>query len=799
MKRYLFLLFLILVQQVSLAQGTQTIRGRVMDAELKMPLIGVNVVLTSDTSKFIGGITDLDGYYRLEGVPLGKHTLRFSYVGYLEQMLGNIIVTSGKEVILDVELDQSAEILEGVEITAESQQGEALNEMATVSSRAFTIEETDRYAGSRGDPARMASNFAGVNGADDSRNDIVVRGNSPIGVLFRLEGVDIPNPNHFAIPGSGGGPVGILNNKVLGNSDFYTGAFPAEFGNAVAGVFDLNMRSGNNENFEFTGQFGFLGTEITAEGPINKEKRSSFLVNYRYSSLSIFTAAGIPIGTDAVPRYQDAAFKLNFPNKKGSFSVFGVGGASGIDILISDQEEPSVEIFGEQNKDQYFATGLGILGANYVRTINDKTYLRLTVAGSHEYQNSYHEEVFRHTDTEGQFVVDSLLPFMRYRFAANRISGNAVVNYRPNPKNTFKFGLLNDRYAANYHDTLLAFGDPYTLRWDNDLTTLLVRPYAQWKHKFSDRLTLNAGLHALYFSLNGSVSPIEPRVGLKWEPKKGKKFAFGYGLHSQTQPLYIYSYQLPVSDGSYTLHNEDIDLTKSHHFVLSYGNSLWKGMRFNAEVYYQYLYNVPIEKRSSSFSSVNLGSGFARYFPDTLQNNGTAQNYGLELTVEKFFSNEFFFMITTSLFESEYVGSDGVMRPTDFNGNWIANLLLGQNFKTGKRSNLSLGLKVSAAGGKRYSPVDDTLSALAQEIVLVDSLHNTIKLKDYFRTDLKINYRLNAKKVTHEIGLDLVNILNTKNILKFTYAPDPTNPAQSAIREEYQLGFLPIFYYKIDF
>lgn len=799
MKRLILFMLLVAFQMNGFAQVTQTIRGRVLDAELKMPLVGVNVVLLGDTSKFIGAVSDLDGYYRLDNIPLGKHALKFTYIGYLEQVVGNVLVTSGKEVILDLLMDPSVKDIDIVEITADAPQGEAMNEMATVSSRAFTIEETNRYAGSRGDPARMASNFAGVNGADDSRNDIVVRGNSPIGVLFRLEGVDIPNPNHFAIPGSGGGPVGILNNKVLGNSDFYTGAFPAEFGNAVAGVFDLNMRQGNNENVEFTGQFGFLGTELTAEGPINKEKRSSFLVNYRYSTLSIFTAAGIPIGTDAVPRYQDAAFKLNFPNKKGSISFFGVGGASGIDILISDQDEPSVEIFGEQNKDQYFDTGMGIVGANYVRTINKKTYMRLTLAASHEYQNSFHKEVFRHTDAEGLFVVDSLVPFMRYRFAANRISGNVVFNYRPNPKNTFKYGVLNDQFNASYHDTLLSSDGNNLLRWNNDIATFLIRPYAQWKHKFSDKFTMNAGLHALFFTLNNTYSPLEPRFGLKWEPKKGTKLAFGYGLHSQTQPLYLYSYQLPTSTGDYVLHNEKIDLTKSHHFALSYSSLLWDNMRFKAETYYQYLYDVPVELRSSSFSTVNLGSGFSRYFPDTLTNSGMAQNYGLELTVEKFFNNEFFFMITTSIFESEYKGSDGELRPTDFNGNWIANLLLGQNFTTGERSTLSIGLKVSAAGGKRYSPVDDSLSVLANEIVLVDSLHNSIKLKDYFRTDIKINYRINAKKVTHEIGLDLVNILGTKNILKFTYAPDPNNPSESAIREEYQLGFLPIFYYKIDF
>ena len=796
----ILLSFLSLVFALSVfGQGTQTIRGRVTDAEIFAPLVGVNIVLLSDTTQFVGTTTDLDGYYRFDGLTPGRHTLLFRYVGYQERLVANVILNSGKETILDVKLEESAETLDEIEITAETKQGEALNDMATVSARAFTIEETDRYAGSRGDPARMASNFAGVGGADDSRNDIVVRGNSPTGVLFRLEGVDIPNPNHFAIAGSGGGPVSILNNKVLGNSDFYTSAFPAEFGNGLAGVFDLRMRPGNNEKHEFTGQFGFLGTELSAEGPINKEKRSSYLVNYRYSTLNIFTSAGIDIGTTAVPRYQDGAFKLNFPNKKGGLSIFGVGGISKIDIKISDQVQPEVEIFGEQNKDQFFSTGMGVIGANYTRSLTDKSYLRVIASASHEYQNSYHEQVYRHVNAEGLYVIDSLPPFMRYKFAISKYSGHVFVNQKVNKKNTVKVGLMVDAYNFFFRDTLFDGRlDPqnFTFRWNYEGTAMLTRAYALWKHKFSDKLVLNAGLHSMYASQGDALSPIEPRVGLRWEASDRTTLALGYGLHSQQTAPYLYFYLLPGQD---QLHNENIGLSKSHHVVGSFDRVLSKSSRIKVEAYYQSLFNIPVERRSSSFSAVNIGSGFSRLFPDTLVNEGTAYNYGVELTVEKFFSQKFFFMITASLFESKYKGSDGVTRSSDWNGNWIFNVLGGREFVTGERSSLSLGAKVTAAGGRRYSPVDTAASAAFGEIIFVDSLRNTDQLRDYFRADLKINYKINAKKVTHEIGLDLVNILNTKNVLKLTYAPDPTDPSANAIREEYQLGFLPVFYYRIDF
>ncbi|MBW3546457.1 MAG: carboxypeptidase-like regulatory domain-containing protein, partial [Bacteroidetes bacterium] len=336
MKRLIFLSMLA-CSTVSAQNLTQTVRGTVVDKETRFPLIGASVVLTSDTTGTLGTIAGIEGDFRLEKVPVGRQSFKVSFIGYEEVILNNIVVSSAKEVVMEISMEESQVQLAEVVVKA-TRDGDASNEMALVSARSFTIEETERYAGSRGDPARMASNFAGVQGADDSRNDIVIRGNSPQAVLWRLEGVNVPNPNHFNIPGTAGGPVSMINNKTLANSDFYTGAFPAEFGNSIAGVFDLNMRNGNNSRHEFSGQFGFLGTEIFAEGPLSRKRKSSYLVSYRYSTLALFSGLGIDIGTTAVPRYQDAAFKLNFPlQKNASLAVFGMGGNSHIDIMISDQ------------------------------------------------------------------------------------------------------------------------------------------------------------------------------------------------------------------------------------------------------------------------------------------------------------------------------------------------------------------------------------------------------------------------------------------------------------------------------
>ncbi|MBR9923240.1 MAG: TonB-dependent receptor [Bacteroidetes bacterium] len=804
------LLFLILLLPLGLAAQTltQTIRGTVVDSESKFPLIGVSVSVSLEDGAIIGTVTEVDGTFRLEEVPVGRQTVNLTYLGYEPAILNNIIVSSAREVILDVEMEESVAELQEVTVVAQ-RDGEVRNEMATVSARQFSVEETDRYAGSRGDPGRMASNFAGVQGADDSRNDIVIRGNSPQGVLWRLEGVNIPNPNHFAIPGTGGGPVTILNNKYLANSDFFTGAFPAEFGNSVAGVFDLRMRNGNNEKHEFSGQLGFLGTELLAEGPISKENKSSYLLSYRYSTLQLFTFMGIDVGTDAIPQYQDAAFRLNFPTKKGgNIAFWGLGGISDINIVLSEAEAPDTTtlIFGSNDRDQYFGSTMGVAGVTWTQPTNENTYIKVTGSASYQKVDAYHDYIFRHVE-DGQFVVDSLPQILGYSFAETKYSLYGFVNHKINRRQTLKAGLNVDYIGMNYLDsvrvvTLNPEPDPaaltdWRIRWDANEGAILLQPYINWKYKASERLTLTAGLTSLYFSINNnSFSPIEPRVGMSYDLDEASKLSFGYGLHSQILPGYLYYYGYETVGDDPQEHNLNLGLQKSHHLVLGYERLLGKSFRLKAETYYQYLFDIPVEVESSSFSLLNSGSGFSRFFPDTLTNTGTGRNYGVELTLEKFFSDGYYFLITGSVFDSKYEGSDGVLRNTVFNGRYAFNGLFSKEFTFNKGSALNIGAKVTYTGGRWYGPVDLDESQKQLEIIWEDEGAFTQQFPAYFRVDAKLSYRWNRPKVTHEFAVDFVNVFDRENILTLTFAPE--HP-QGPIVEEYQLGFLPIFFYKLDF
>ena len=805
MKSVLTVVVCALFSTLSFAQPSQNVRGKVFDSETHFPITGAKVVVyTDDSTKNYRALTSIDGDFTIKNVPVGKHELVVTYMTY-DTKTTTIEVRSGKESILNIPLQESFLEKEEVTVTARKK-GQVINELALISAQQFSVEETDRYPGSRSDPARMASNFAGVGGSDDSRNDIVIRGNSPLGVVWRVEGIAIPNPSHFAIAGSSGGPVSILNNKILGNSDFFMSAFPAEYGNSTSGIFDLKLRRGNNQRHELTGQFGFLGTELMAEGPLSKNGKSSYLAMGRYSTLSLFSAMGISLGTDAVPVYGDGAFKFDWNLKKGgSLSLWAIGGASKISIIISDQTKYSEELYGEGDRDQYFGTSMAVGGLTYKKSVNEKTFINSTVAYSHTQQSAQHDFLIRTIDANNNITLLDKYKLLDYTFAISKASGYFSVNHKMNKRHLIKAGLNVDYYMYDMIDSVLQQGhssashDQFKIRWDYKGGAALVQAFVQWKWRITEKMAFTAGVHNQYFSLSNSYSILEPRLGWKLNMKKGQAISIGAGMHSQTQPQYTYLYhQTDPITGAKIYENINMDFTRSIHSGIAYEKAFKKNLNFKSEAYYQYLYNVPVTVAPSSFSLINMGSGFSRFFPEKLQNTGTGYNYGLEITLQKFFNKSFFFLISATVYDSKYYGSDGVLRNTSYNGTYIANFLAGKEFKISEKQSISLGVKITGAGGKRYGYVDVAASQAQNDLIFLDDGFNSRQFYDYFRTDLKINWKFNAKRTTHEIGLDLVNIFNSKNLLSLAYAPNLADPTAEPITVKQQLGFLPIFYYKID-
>ena len=789
MKKLITLLTIVMTLSVIHAQEpTQTIRGVVADKQSQTQLPGANVLLVgSDPVK--GSVSDAEGRFKIQGVKVGRYDLKITFIGYKEVVIPNVVVSAGKEVVLEVGMEENINSLQEIVVSG-GKKNETNNEMVSVSGRSFSMEEVNRYAGGRSDVSRLVANFAGVSSPDDSRNDIVIRGNSPTGVLWRIEGLNVPNPNHFSTIGTTGGPVSAINTNMIKNSDFFTSAFPAEYGNANAGVFDLGFRTGNSEKYENTFQLGALtGLEGMTEGPINKAKGSSYLVAYRYSFTGVAQKLGIPIGTAATPFYQDLSFKINGGmTKAGRFTLFGLGAKSNINFLHDKID--STDLFSDPTKDSYFTSNIGVIGLKHFIKINDRSYVNTVIGSTYNGSNFLEDNVAT--------VTKPLERYLENKTSQLHYSINSSFNSKVTSKLFIKTGIISERINLMLNARQRDTNSLWRQYWDYNDYTFLHQAYFQAKYRFTEKLTLNAGLHSQFLSLNNSYS-IEPRLGIKYQLDQKQTFSVGYGMHSQMQPVDVYFYRAQTSDGNYDMSNKNLGFTRSQHFVIGYDLLPIKDWRIKAEVYYQFLNNIPVTMHSSSFSMLNEGASFQPNDQSYLKNAGTGKNYGAELTIEKFFTKNYYVLMTGSIYESKYKGSDGIERNTAFNGRFVYNILGGKDFKVGKekRNTISLGIKMTRAGGRYFTPVDLAASRAQQtEVLQGDNYAFTQRNPDFFRLDIKTGFTLNAKhsKVSQSVFFDVQNVTNNKNVFAQRY-----NPVTKNVNTAYQIGFFPNFIYKVQF
>ena len=770
---------------LSFAQNNkQNIRGTIIDELSLTPLPGAVIQIVNVADKNITQ-SDINGNYVLTNVVPDRYEIKISYIGYKNVIVPNVVVSSGKETILDIRMEEDLVTTDEIDVTVNAKD-KTINYYATNSARTFSMEEVNRYAGCRSDPARLVSNFAGVNAPDDSRNDIVIRGNSPVGVLWRIDGMNVTNPNHFASIGTTGGAVSALNTNMLKSSDFFTSAFPSEYGNAISGVFDLGFRNGNTQKRETTLQLGVVtGIEAVTEGPINRDNGSSYLIGYRYSLAGIAQAIGINIGTPSTPSYQDLSFKVNSGNTKyGTFSLFGILAASDISIKGGN----SNTLYGNGN-DVDFDSKIGIAGLNHLLLINSKSFISSSVGINYSKTNQLNYDSYPRGNS-----------YIKEEKNSSKTGYNFITsyNFKINPRLFIKTGVQAELMKLYLYDrTKRDQQDTWKQIWDYDSYTTLAQAFAHVKYSFSEKFTLNTGIHAQKFFLNNSFS-VEPRFGLKYNMNNISSFSLGYGLHSQIQPINVYFLQTQNANGSYNYDNKNLDFTKSHHFVLGYDLQPFTDWRIKAEVYYQYIYNVPVNTYSSSYSMLNTGATFKTDLEDSLANSGTGKNYGAELTIEKFFSNGYYGLFTVSVYDSKYTASDGTERNTAFNGNYVYNILAGKEWKAGseKRNKITVDFKITGAGGRPYTPIDLQASQITGQEQLENNAAYTMNYTKYFRVDFKIGYTLNSstKKMSHSFYLDLQNITNNENVFSQTY----DNRSRS-INTTYQLGLFPNFVYKLQF
>ncbi len=779
---YLILLGCLLITgNITAQQITQNVKGTVIDKQSEYPLPDAEVIVTAG-GKTYGAVTGFDGKYVITGVPVGKIDIEAHYQGFKTQSYKQLELTPGKELVVDFYLLENLETLDEVVIKATGKRDNVA--FVTTSTASFNVEQTEQYAGTLNDVSRMAMNYAGVNGNDDSRNDIIVRGNNPASLLWMIEGVSVPSPNHYSTTGSSGGPVSMLNINTLSRSDFLTGAFPANFGNTTSAAFDLQFKKPNKDQYEYVGQIGFAGAELGIEGPVSRQSGISFLTNYRYSTLSLIDKMGFDLGVGtAVPEYQDINAVVDIPTSKaGTFRLWGIGGISNI-LLENFSEEDNNNYFDKQASVASKDNQNLITGFSHKYFWSPKTYTKL----SYSYSRIDERVKIDTMDTD----TGMMALYYKQKILTRYHTADLKLNTKINAANRISGGITYTGYVLDL-DTELngVFHD--ILSDDTGLGAV----YVNWQHRFTGDIVLNAGIRTQYFTLNDKVS-VEPRLGIKYDLNGHSGLSLAYGLHSNILPLLAYFTKQPLDDGTYGYANHGVGYLKSHHLVAGYTHTIGRRLQSKVEVYYQYLFNVPISHDDPTYSIINSGfnePGGAQLFFDRLYNEGYGKNYGIDLTVEYPLHDGFYTLLTGSLYESQYKAYDGIWRNTAWNGNYMASLLTGKSWKTGEKTGISLDLNMNYSGGRRYIPVDLEASQAAGTTVYAGYDIFEHKLKDYFRTDLKAGFYLNGKHIRQEWQVDLRNVFDRKNIFSREY-----NVYTGQIQTAYQAGFFPVVQYKILF
>ena len=791
-------LFPILAQTAIGQDLTQTVRGTVIEADSKLPLIGVQVIIV-DSNPLRGTTTNNNGDFRLERVPIGRITLQLSYIGYEPLIIPALVVSSGKEIYLQLEMHGTVMKGNEVTVTANQYKGESLNDMSLVSSRSISSEETHRYAGGINDPSRLLSNFAGVNNSQNGSADIIVRGNSPKYVQWRLEGMPITNPTHFADQNATGiGGLSTLNNNALSSSDFMTGAFAPEYGNALSGIYDLKLRTGNNERYESVFSLGLMGTDLTFEGPFNSDYGGSFLFNYRYSTISLLVESGLVPESGGIPKFQDAVFNIVLPTTDyGRFSFFGLAGKSKLDF---EDVTPIVwQTPGDRGnrpgirEDYIKNAGLLNLGMNHSLSLSEKSYLLTTLSFSSE---GVKDRIYEFDTTENSDAVQSF----QSRLMKSAYNANINYNHRVTNQHTIQAGSNFTLFDYDYNLNLLDVDGAQITPIDFQEQAAVVGNFVSWHYRINQDFAVVTGLHNTNVLLNGKHT-LEPRIAARWQVRPGTMLHAGYGNHSTMESIHHYFTEIENEAGVLTQPNKDLGLLRAHHYVVGAKHQFSRNLIGSMEVYYQDLYNLPVENDATSiFATINEGGDFN--YVD-LVNEGTGKNYGVEITLERFFADGYYFLINTSLFQSKYTALDGVERNTKFSAGNISNILGGKEFTGwGRKANQTFGVntKIYIGGGPKMIPLlrDD------QGNLAVDPANNRFwdyekayerSLEDLYSINVSLSYKWNKPRATHELFLDLINVTNSQGRLSEYY--DENEPGN--IGYITQLFFFPNMMYRVYF
>ncbi len=757
-RRYLNFLFfftLPLLSQQPPPPLTGTIDGILVDAATHTPLVGANVMALNTT---LGAITDVDGRFSLPRVPVGNYSVQFRMVGYSTLTKTDIIVRSQRTTTITAALNEQTLESEQVLVTAGYFSSD---DRQPVSITTFSAEEVRRAPGSGGDISRVLMTLPSLAKVNDQSNALIVRGGSPLENGFYLDGIEIPNINHFPTQGGMGGPIGMINVDLIDGVQFSAGGFSSSIGDKMSSVLALTLREGNRQHFDAQFDLGIMGFGGVVEGPI--DGNGSYLLSIRRSYLD-YLVTMFDIGTTVAPRYGDVQGKFTYDvTEKHRLSLLFLGGDDHNTPSRTVAEENDMIYYGNQDISQYS-------GGIVWRALWNAYFYSNTSIGV---QSSRADEDLFETNTGA--------PVIGNHSAETAVSLRNNNHLRLHERHSLEFGTEVKRLENDYHNTFGAYSDATgdstpASRFVQRVTatkfglflTYSVRPFAG--------LSASVGARTDYFSLNSRWT-VSPRISLSYRFNELSAVHIASGMYYQNMPIAIIA---PSVNGS------ALSDPYAVHYIAGAEHLLSEDTKLSMEVYLKEYYDYPVDPADPSLFLVDevfYRNGLFFGHP-VLTNDGAARSRGIELTLQKKLAHELYGIVGVSYFRSEYRGGDNVWRDRVFDNRWIVSAEGGYK----PNAEWEFSARWIYAGGSPYTPFDLAASAQQQRGVFDPSRINAARYPAYHSMNVRFDKRFHFEQSNLVVYLSAWNVYDRRNVA--TYFWNEKKNEQGTI---YQWNLLPVF------
>ena len=744
--RLVFTILCYLTTVVTMAQNIK-VYGTVTNALNNEPIPFANVVIDGTT---IGATTDLDGNYELMDLTPGEYNFKCTYIGFNSNFQSEVQLSPNKNLRLDFSMSENAQIIEEVQVMANTFNK---TEESPTSLRTINASEIYRSPGGNRDISKVIANLPGVSSTPSFRNDIIIRGGAPNENRFFLDGIEIPNINHFATQGSSGGPVGIINVNFIREVDFYSGAFPANRGNALSSIMELKQIEGSDESFSGSFMIGSSDAGLTINTPLSKS--TTMLLSARRSYLQfLFQALQLPF----LPTYNDVQLKVTHkPNKKNQFNIIGLAAID--EFTLNPKANEDIDDKQTLAQNEYILNNLPVNEQwNYSFGMSWKHFFEnsnLLVVVSRSHLNNTAEKYADYADLSSEKLLDyeseeiENKSRVEYNFRSNNIKFNVGVN-------------LEDATYTNYTNRKITFGDIITDKQvDSDLHFIKYGAFAQVSKTYLvDRLVTSFGVRSdgNSFTDNTTTPNLSPRLSMAYNLNGKSSINANLGRYYQLPSYTILGFE---NNGNYL--NKNAEYIQCDHAVLGLEYNPSNYSKITIESFYKYYDNYPFSD-SVGISLANLGGDFGVIGNENISSISKGRSYGMEFLAQQKLSSSIYGIMSFTYYKSEFEDKNQQYTPSAWDNRYILNVTAGKKFK----NNIEIGVKFRYSGGAPYTPLDLATSSIKgvwdvnQQGVLNYELLNTQRLKNIHGLDIRIDKKWFFKKWSLNAYLDVENLYNYK-------------------------------------